>query len=233
MVVDASGRFVTQRTRPRLALVEVATDSVGLSLTAPGVAPLRVAVAELVAETGCARTRSVQVWRDEVEAVDCGEAAGAWFSDWLGEPASLVYMSDDVERAVNPKYGQPGDVVSFADGYPLLLASSSSLDDVNARLAEPVPMDRFRPNVVVRGSPAWAEDGWGRLRAGDVVLRVVKPCDRCTVPTIDQQTAARGVEPMRTLATFRTKGNDVLFAQNCIPDSLGEIAVGDRVTVLQ
>jgi uncharacterized protein YcbX len=142
-------------------------------------------------------------------------------------------MPDDVERAVDPKYGLEGDVVSFADGYPLLIAAASSLDDLNGRLAEPVPMNRFRPNVVVSGTAPWAEDGWRRLAIGNVVLRIPKPCARCTVTTIDQRTAERGVEPLRTLATFRSRGNDVLFGQNCIPESPGSVSVGDAVTVLE
>jgi uncharacterized protein YcbX len=228
MIVDDTGRFVTQRTEPRLALVGVTIDDRQLVMSAPGFAELHVEIAEASRRRGRVR---VQVWRDEVDAVDCGDGANAWVSEWLGKRASLVHMSDDVERAVNPTYAAAGDIVSFADGYPVLLASTSSLDEVNARLAEPVPMDRFRPNLVVSGSPPWAEDGWSRIRVGDLGFRVVKPCDRCVVTTINQRTAARGVEPLRTLATFRMKDNDVLFAQNCIPDSPGVIAVGDRVVV--
>jgi uncharacterized protein YcbX len=236
MLVDDEGLFITQRFEPRLALVETAiedADAPALTLSAPGMRRLRVGLTDASAGAGPSRARRrVKVWRDDVDAVDCGEAAAAWMSEWLGRPVSIVRMPDDVERAVNPKYARPGDIVGFADGYPVLLASTSSLDDVNARLAEPVSMNRFRPNLVVTGGAPWAEDGWTRIRVGAVVLRVVKPCDRCTITTIDQQTAVRGVEPLRTLATFRTRDNVVLFAQNCIPDSLGTIAVGDPVEVL-
>jgi uncharacterized protein YcbX len=244
MIVDETGRFVTQRTEPRLALVDVSIRERDgeLVLAAPGLPALHVDVTE-AGRRG--ERRRVQVWRDPVDAVDCGEAARAWVSQWLGKPMSLVYMPDDVERLVNPKYGGAGDIVSFADGYPVLLASTSSLEDVNARLAQPVPMDRFRPNLVVSGCAPWAEDGWAHIRVGEVAFRVVKACDRCTVTTVDQRTAEQGVEPLRTLATFRKKDNDVLFAQNCIPDSpgaighsrpalspLGSIAVGDCVAVV-
>jgi uncharacterized protein YcbX len=230
MIVDDTGRFVTQRTEPRLALVEVAIPSGDgeIVLSAPGLPALHLDADEAIRRGG---RRRVQVWRDEVDAVDCGEAANAWISEWLGKRMSLVHMPDDVERAVNPKYGAAGDIVSFADGYPVLLASTSSLEDVNARLAEPVPMDRFRPNLVVSGCLPWAEDGWALIRVGEVGFRVVKPCDRCTVTTVDQRTAEPGVEPLRTLASFRKKDNEVLFAQNCIPDTPGAISVGDRVMV--
>jgi len=228
MIVDDAGRFLTQRTEPRLALVDVAIDPTALWLSAPGAPSLRV---PRVAD-GRARRR-VQVWRDEVDAIDCGEAAAAWTSAWLGRPTMLVFMPDDVERRVNPKYAQPHDIVGFADGFPFLLASTSSLDDVNARLHRPVPMERFRPNIVVEGSQAWAEDGWKRIGMGPVaVLRVAKPCERCAITTVDQRTAESGVEPLRTLATFRTSGNAVLFAQNCLLETPGTIAVGDQVTVL-
>jgi uncharacterized protein YcbX len=230
LVVDEEARFVTQRTEPRLALVDVAVGpdaSREIALSAPGAPSISVRLADVEPR------RRVTVWRDDVEAADCGDPAAAWMSQWLGKPVRVVCMPDDVERAVDPKYGREGDIVGFADGYPLLIASASSLGDLNARLPEPVGMDRFRPNVVVSGSEPWAEDEWRRLRIGEVVVRVVKPCVRCTVTTIDPRTAERGVEPLRTLATFRARGNDVLFGQNCIPEGPGTIAVGDPVTVLE
>ena len=228
MIVDEAGRFLTQRTEPRLALVDVAVETTALLLAAPGAPSLRVPHAAV----GGTRRR-VQVWRDEVVAVDCGEAAAAWTSAWLGRRTALVFMPDDVERRVNPKYAQPRDIVGFADGFPFLLASASSLDDVNGRLQKPVPMERFRPNIVVEGSEPWAEDHWKRIRIGSVaVLGVAKPCERCAITTVDQRTAESGVEPLRTLATFRRVGNNVLFAQNCLLESPGTIAMGDQVTVL-
>jgi uncharacterized protein YcbX len=234
MIVDDMGRFVTQRTEPRLALIETALQGEELVLTAPGLPALTLALAGDT-QGGAGARRQVTVWRDQVYAVDCGEAASAWIRDWLGRPGSVVFMPDDVERPVNPARARPGDVVGFADAYPLLLTSTSSLDDLNARLEQPVPMDRFRPNLVVSGGAPWSEDGWARLRVGEgeVAFRVAKPCDRCTVTTVDQRTGERGVEPLRTLATFRKNGNDVLFGQNCLPDVLGQIAVGDSVHVLE
>ena len=228
MIVDPQGMFVTQRTEPRLALVEVAVDGGELSLRAPGHGEVRVACEP---PAGAAR-RAVTVWRDTVEAIDCGAEAARWVTGWLGTPVALVYMPDDVRRAVNPKYARPDDVVGFADGYPVLVASTSSLDDLSARVGAPVPMDRFRPNVVVTGPPAWAEDLWTSVRVGAVPMRIAKPCSRCVITTTDQQTLARGPEPLRALASFRRVDNDVLFAQNAVPDGAGVIAVGDPVTVL-
>jgi uncharacterized protein YcbX len=248
MIVDGAGQFVTQRTEPRLAVVDVAITQDALVLSAPHGVDLTV---PLTQQEGAVR-RLVRIWRDDVEVVDCGDSAAAWVSDWLGSHASLVFMPENVERAVSSKHARPGDVVGFADTFPLLLASVSSLEDVNARLDQPVPMDRFRPNIVVRGSAPWAEDTWRRIRVGDVTLRVAKPCSRCVITTTDQRTAERGIEPLRTLAKFRTRDNEVYFAQNCAPivtsgreapdvvvsahgspDALGTLAVGDLVTVVE
>ena len=142
-------------------------------------------------------------------------------------------MPADTIRPVNPAYGRPGDHVSFADGYPALLASEASLADLNSRLAAPVPMNRFRPNLVVDGTEAFAEDGWSRIRIGEVVFRVVKPCDRCVVTTIDQKTGKAGKEPLRTLSRYRKKDGKVYFAQNLIPDAPGTLRRGDPVEVLE
>ena len=216
---------------PRLALVEVALEGDSLVLRAPGQGELRLPGLTRGHEAG--QRRRVQVWRDEVDAIDCGPEAARWIGAWMGGSFSLVHMPDDVLRPVKPAYALPSDIVGFADGFPLLIASTSSLDDLNARMDTPLPMDRFRPSVVVTGCAPWAEDEWRRIRVGGLDVRVAKPCDRCVVTTIDQQTAERGVEPLRTLARFRRRDNDVLFAQNAIPDSRGWIAVGDLVEVLE
>jgi uncharacterized protein YcbX len=229
MVVDDTGQFVTQRTQPRLALVDVAITQEALVLSAPQMPALRL---PLVPMEGAARRR-VRVWRDEVDALDCGGPASRWLSDWLNMASALVFMPDSTQRAVDPKHARDGDIVGFADAFPLLLASESSLEDLNRRLERPVPMDRFRPNVVVGGCPAWAEDSWKRIHIADVPIRVLKPCSRCVITTTDQGTAERGVEPLRTLATFRTENDHVLFAQNCAPDKPGTLRIQDEVTVLE
>jgi uncharacterized protein YcbX len=229
MFVDEHGMFLTQRTVHELARVDVAIEGDALVLAAPakGMGPLRLSLRP----PGGPR-RSVTVWRDTVEALDGGPEATAWASALVGVPASLVHMPDDTRRAVKPAYARPDDIVGFADAFPLLLATTASLDDLNARMERPLPMNRFRPNVVLGGCTAWEEDGWTRVRVGAIEMRVPKGCDRCVVTTIDQATAERGAEPLRTMASFRRRDDAVWFAVNAIPDGLGEIAVGDALTVL-
>ncbi|HLK35868.1 MAG TPA: MOSC N-terminal beta barrel domain-containing protein [Polyangiaceae bacterium] len=229
MIVDEEGKFVTQRTEPSLATVDVAIEGDELVLQGPNDAPLRWRANAL----GSAPRRRVKIWRDEVEATDCGADAAAWATRLLGKPASLVFMPDDVLRPVNPQYARPDDVVGFADAFPLLVASTSSLAALNARMTEALPMDRFRPNVVVDGFAPWAEDVWARILAGSLPIRIAKPCARCVVTTTDQRTGERGVEPLRALAAFRRRGNDILFAQNAVPDAVGTVAIGERVVALE
>lgn len=228
MVVDPGGRFITQRQVHRMALVDVRLEADALVLAAPGMAALRVARAV----PPQARCLPVQVWSSRVEAVDCGEAAAAWLSRCLGRAARLVFMPEESRRAVDPDYAPAAATVGFADGFPLLLISQASLDDLNARLPAPLPMIRFRPNLVIDGTTAFAEDAWRELRIGGVRLRVVKPCGRCAIPCIDPGTGRAEAEPLRTLATYRRCGDEVLFGQNLLHLEQGEIRVGDAVDVL-
>jgi hypothetical protein len=182
-----------------------------------------------------AKTPTVTVWRSTLPAATATETAALWLSDILGRPCHLVFMADPASRPVDPAYAQPHDTVSFADGFPVLLASTASLDDLNTRLANPVPIGRFRPNLVVSNAVPWAEDAWRRIRIGDVVFRLPKPCTRCIVTTVDQQTGERPdpQEPLRTLATFRRGAGGVMFGQNMVPEAPGRISVGDTVHVLE
>jgi len=165
----------------------------------------------------------VIVWGSTVLAAAAGPAEDAWLSAYLGEPVRLVWLDDPTRRPVNPEYGEYGDVVSFADGYPLLLTTDCSLHQLGEWLTaagdQPVPMNRFRPNVVVSDYQPWAEDRRRRIRIGSVSFRVVKPCDRRMVTTTDQTTGERGRRPLRMLAARRRFGNGLLFGQNIIPDS--------------
>ena len=227
MLVDGHDEFVTQREHPCLALITPQLDAGMLRLTTPEGHTLAVPTA---AVTG--PTRQVRVWRDLYEAVDQGDEAAQFFSDWLGESVRLVKMADDYERQVNPGYTQTPAITSFSDGFPLLLISEASLDDLNFRLDTPLPMNRFRPNLVVKGCDRFAEDGWQQLKIGTITFHVAKPCDRCAVTTTDQATGARGVEPLRTLATYRRAGTQVYFGQNIVHRSVGNIAVGESVEVV-
>ena len=225
MVVGDNSKFLTQRTHPRLALVDVRIAGDHLVISASGAGSITV---PLVPE---GVRRQVTVWRDTCDAVVVSEAS-PWFRDWLGITCDLVFMPDDVERLAKPAHALPGDLVGFPDGYPFLLTASASLDDLNTRLVAPVTMERFRPNIVVSGSNAFAEDGWKRIAIGGVPFRVAAPCARCTITTVDPATAEMGVEPLKTLATFRTRDNEVLFGQNLVHDAEGTIEVGAAVEVL-
>ena len=225
MLVDGDGVALTQRENARLALVSpiVVPEGEGLAVDAPGMPTLRVG------NHGPARV--VSVWSSAVEAV---EVEGAeWFSAFLGERCALVYMPEASRRSVKEKYARDA-IVSFADGFPFLLANEASLADLNRRLEAPVPMDRFRPNLVVEGAPPWAEDGWTTLTIGSIPFTAPKPCERCVVTTIDQATGVAGKEPLRTLATFRAReggsGATVCFGENLVHHALGTLRVGDVVT---
>jgi uncharacterized protein YcbX len=229
MVTDADGRFLTARQHPRLTLIHARPDGDALEVQAPGLPPLRLQPAASPARL------EVTVWKSSVQAQPADPHADAWISRFLGLPARFVHMDAGGVRAVSPEYGRPGDEVSFADGYPLLVISQAALDALNARLARPVPMLRFRPNLVVDGTEPHAEDGWKRIRVGGVEFEVVKPCTRCVFTTVDFE---RGQfdpsgEPLRTLATYRRTPKGVTFGQNLIPRGRGVVRLGDPVEVLE
>jgi uncharacterized protein len=237
MVVDAGGEVVTARERPRLVLVTPHLRDGGLLLTGPGRPDLTVPVPsgdELI---------PVTVWDSKLLAAPAGPAADAWFSEVIGEPARLVYLDDPTRRASDPAYSRLGDLVSFADGYPLLLTTASSLADLNKHIAAgprasegPLPMTRFRPSVVIGGAAPWDEDAWRLLRIGDVPFRAVKGCARCVLTMIDPDTAISGKEPIATLARIRRWDGGTWFGVNLIPDRPGggaSIRAGDPVEVLE
>jgi len=227
MVVDTSGRFLTQRDLPAMATIVPTVTAAALVLRAPG-------RPDLVLPHGPAGDQAVvTVWGDTVEARTVSAAADRWLSQHLGVGCRLVRFPEDARRPVDPTYGAPGDETAFSDGFPLLLIGQGSLDALNSRLAQPLPMRRFRPNLVVAGAPPHAEDDWRRIRIGAITLRVVKPCSRCVITTVDPDQGVRaGAEPLETLATYRRRDGRVYFGQNVIPDGAGEIRVGDPVEVL-
>jgi uncharacterized protein len=232
LLIDDDGRMLTQREEPRLTRLRPAVAGGGLTLRAEGRAALRV-----VAEPG--EPTEVRVHSDPVLATLAGGgAADAWLSEVLDRKVRLLYLDEPTRRPVDPAYGRPGDRVSFADAYPLLLASTASLAALNDWIveggADALPMTRFRPNVVVEDAPAWAEDGWlgRRVRIGALTFRAPKLCDRCVVTTTDQETGERGREPLHTLARYRRWDQKLWFGLNLIPDGTGELRVGDEVTVI-
>ena len=227
MIVDSHGKFVTQRELPQLALVDVALDAERIRICAPGQPEL---VLPLAYESG--ESRTVEVWRDRSLGV-VHALGSAWFSDYLAGPHELVYMPEHHQRAVNPARAKPGDIVSFADGYPFLVISEASLSDLNSRLEVPLTMERFRPNIVVSGTEPFAEDDYARVQIGDITFRGVKRCERCVVTTIDPITGERGKEPLRTLAKYRMAEQKVWFGMNLIHDGAGSLRVGDVVSQVQ
>lgn len=234
LVIDPTGRFLTQRTQPRMALVDAMLSADTLTLSAAGAGSVTVPRASDPA----APRRTVSVWKSEgLLAEDCGDVAAHWLGAILGQEVRLVRLGPDFHRPVKPSKARPGDVVSFADAYPFLVISEASLRDLNDRLAargeEPVPMNRFRPNLVIDGCAPFAEDTWPRFAINGVAFRAGGPCARCIVTTTDQLTGERGKEPLRTLATYRRDAQDptdVNFGQNLIHETkAGTIRVGDEV----
>jgi uncharacterized protein YcbX len=236
LVVDDAGDLLTARENRRMLLVvpELRADG-GLDLTGPDVPALSVDV------PAADRLVPVRVWSSELLAAPAGDDAAAWFSKVIGRSARLVHLDDPTRRHPNPRFARPTDFVSFADGYPLLLATTASLAGLNDWIAEgphadegPLPMVRFRPSVVVDGSVPWAEDGWRRVRIGPAEFRAVKGCDRCVLTMTDPDTTRRGKEPIATLARYRRWDGATWFGMNLIPDTPGAtITVGDEVEVLE
>lgn len=229
MAVDAEGRALTQREHPALARVRPVLDGTRLRVEVDGAEGVTLDLAA----SGAART-TVRVWRHEGPALDAGDDVAELLSRHLGVACRLVRLAPEHRRRVNPERFAGEAHTAFSDGYPILLTHEASLEELCRRLPEPVPMSRFRPNLVVRGGAPFAEDGWRRLRIGGVELVVAKPSDRCIVTTTDQETGERrGVEPLRTLGRFRRGEEGVLFGQNCVPVATGRLELGMPVEVLE
>ena len=231
MVVDANGQCQTIREHPVMTQIATEYTSDGLTLSHPSTGRVSAPV-----PGSSAAVRMVNVWGDNIEALEAGSETNDFLARTLGFPARLVYMSDPDSRAIDPQYANPDDRTSFADGFPLLLTTTSSLDDLNARLAHPVEMSRFRPNIVIEGAPAWAEDEWRIIAIAGIPFRIAKPCGRCVVITRDAMTGVQSdqSEPLRTLGQFRRSASGkVIFGQNLIPDATGTITVGDEVTIIE
>jgi uncharacterized protein YcbX len=225
MVVDPAGQFLTQREYPRMATVWVDVGHDCLTLAAPDRDTIEVPFDAVLAPA-----LRVQVWNSNVEALAVSGAADLWLSEHLGTPCRLVHMPDSTRRECNPEFAGDGKVVSFADGYPFLVTSEASLADLNRRAGTNLPMNRFRPNLVVRGAGAWAEDHWKEFTVGEVRFRVAKPCGRCQVTTTDQASGeVRGPEPLATLATFRDSQFGVRFGMNLVALGTGTLRLGDNL----
>lgn len=228
IIVDQEGMAVTQRKHPQMALIKVEITEQGLQLNAPDMPLLEVNFGE---NTG--KTCEAEVWGTRCTGVEVSAVANQWLSDYLKMPLQLVYMPDDTKRLVEKEYNINNHITSFSDAYPFLLISEASLAELNTRLEQPVPMNRFRPNLVVSGTEAFAEDTWKKIRIGEVIFHVVKGCGRCVFTTVDQETGIKGTEPLRTLAQYRKVGKKVIFGQNLLQEGNGTLKVGDKLEVLE
>ena len=232
MLVSPDGLFLSQRKVPRMALIQTALDEKGkLTLSMEGKDDHQVPQLNNSNET-----LSVRIWKDELEVPKVGKATDAWLSQALGIDCHLVYIPDEVIRQCDMDYAKQGDRTGFSDGFPILLISEASLEDLNHHLQdkgeEAVEMRRFRPNIVVKGCEPYAEDNWQCFRIGDLEMRGVKLCSRCILTTVDPDKGERsGVEPLATLKEYRQDGNKVLFGINVVQQAQGELRIGELVHV--
>jgi uncharacterized protein YcbX len=231
LVDEASGRFLTQRAEAKMSQLSALWNAQGgLTLSAPQQSSIDIALPDNDAEL-----RGVTIWRDTLRVPDAGDEAARWVSDFIGKPTRLVQVPLDRARTTQAGYGNDDDQVAFADGFPLLLIGEASLQDLSQKVGRPLEMLRFRPNLVIEGSEAYAEDSWKRIRIGDVEFRVVKPCSRCILTTIDPQTGERSAdrEPLATLQKYRAEADGAMFGQNLVNDSNGRLEVGMSVEILE
>jgi uncharacterized protein len=229
MLMDESNVFLTQRIHNHMALFKtsLSADGVGVAFKDDF-----IEIPFDLVEGGPVRAK---IWDDEVTVNEVSDKHSAWFTKHIGMNCKLVAFPENNQRLIDPKYRIADENVSLADAYPLLIIGQSSLDDLNERMSSPVPMNRFRPNVVFTGGDPFDEDTWKRFAMGLLNFAGVKPCKRCILPTVDQETGVKGVEPLATLSKFRRKDNStgVYFGQNVTPLSLGEISVGDEIIIIE
>ena len=225
MIVDERGQFVTQRALPGLALVTTELAGQVVRVTIPGEGTYALEPAST--------TFQVRVWRDDVAASPGQKRVDSALSRFCRQPLRFVYMPDATYRRVDPERLVDSRRVSFADGFPLLVVNQSSLDELNSRLARPVDIRRFRPNIVVSGADPWVEDDWRSLEVGAIGIQVVKPCSRCVLTTVDPDTGVKDsdTQPLKTLSTYRKTLDGVIFGQNAVHERSGRVAVGDRVVI--
>jgi uncharacterized protein YcbX len=229
MLINDKGDFMTQRHYPQMTFLQPTVEKSVLKIADKNTPNDSI---KIPIEPYEAEKMEVPIWDDHCIALTVSREADKWLSKKLDTKCRLVFMPDTTKRQADEKYAESGDIVSFADGFPFLIIGQSSLDDLNSRLENPVPITNFRPNLVFTGAEAFAEDNWNDIKIGNLSFKVVKPCARCTITTVDQETAARSKEPLRTLAAYRRVGNDVLFGQNAICKETGEVRVGEEIEVL-
>ena len=228
MLVDADNQFISQREVNAMALLKVQLTAPGLLITNIGVPGEELLIPFLPTIAG---TEMVTVWSSRCRAQRVSDEADAWFSKQLNFPCKLVYMPDTTRRFVDGRYAHNKEITSFSDGYPLLLIGQASLDDLNSRLEVPLPMNRFRPNIVFTGGTAFLEDCMKHFEINGITFFGVKPCSRCVMTTINQQTAEKAKEPLKTLSTYRMKNKKIYFGQNLLHQGTGVLSIGDTLTI--
>lgn len=229
MLVDNDGKFLTQRQLPVMTQLIARFDDNELQIAAPDMPEL--VIPQFYWEM-IKKTQAVTIWRDTVQAKVAEGHVNAWFSQVIKQPCKLAYMPEGTRRLVDPAYAKSGEITGFSDGFPLLLTTEASLALLGEWLGETLDMMRFRPNIVISGNTAFAEDSWKRLRVGNVELEVAKPCSRCAIPTLDPFTGERNPAVFVMLKAHRSRDGEVYFGQNLLPRGRGELRVGDIVEVL-
>jgi uncharacterized protein len=231
MLVDETGRFVSQREIPKMALLGTAIETPFLTVFWKNDPQKKVQI-PLEVNTAGLQKIEVQIWDDTCTGFVLSPEINQWFSDNLGQHLRLVWMPDTNHRPADERYAPVGHQVSYADGFPYLIIGQASLDALNSRLELPLPMNRFRPNFVFTGGQAFEEDTWSEFSINQQLFQGVKPCARCSITTTNQETAEQAAEPIKTLATFRKFENRILFGQNVLWLGDGEsvIRVGDLLT---
>jgi uncharacterized protein YcbX len=229
LLVDKNGTFLTQREHPQMALLQVSIkdDKLEIAHKIKNISALQISIT-----TDKTNSIAVNIWDDVVIAKNVSRDADLWFSDALNLDCHLVSMDKDSDRITDKKYTPEPKQVSFADAYPFLIIGQESLNDLNCRLKEPLPMNRFRPNFVFSGGEPFGEDTWKDFMIGDLKFRVVKPCSRCVVTTVNQDTAEKSSEPLETLSQFRKAGNKVNFGMNAVSFGDGLVEVGSKIVLI-
>ena len=228
MLADETGRVITQREEHSLALLSTEITAGGIKITNK----LSKENFEITTTLTSKETVQVTVWEDTIQSLYLNKEIDNWFSSYLKKSVKFVYQPEHFQRALDSKYAFNGEQVSFADAFPYLLISQASLNELNSRLKQPVPMNRFRPNLIVSGTVPFEEDTWSEIQIGEVRFNVAKPCSRCVLTTVNQDTGIAGKEPLKTLAKYRTVDNKVMFGQNLIALNEGIIRTGDTVKIL-
>jgi len=226
MLIDATGKFLSQRRLPAMALIKTAITDRHLVLFAPSKTDLHLPLSP-----NPSNTVACTIWEDQCSAHHVSTVADQWLSDFLQHDCRLVYLPQDEIRAVDPDYARASDQTAFSDGFPFLLVSENSLVCLNEAMQMPMTMARFRPNLVVSGCDGYAEDSWREINIGDIGFRLPKPCSRCSVPSVNPDTAQTGKEPLTSLKRTRKWQNKVYFGQNALHNQIGILTVGDKVTI--